>query len=106
MKRSYIGRFHHLSVFWVLGPSVLALATWACFQLDLSLETVSCVYLVIIVLLSLMDSLVSSVAFSVIAVACLDYFFIGPLFTLEVGRGQDLATLSAFLISFLLLRAS
>jgi PAS domain S-box-containing protein len=99
MKRSQIGRFRYLSALLVLGAAALALATWACFRLGLSSATTACVYLVIIVLLSLMDSFVWSVVFSVIAVGCLDFFFIKPIFAFEVTNAQDLTTLSAFLIT-------
>ena len=99
MKRSNIGRFQHLSLLWVASTAALALATWICFRLDLSSVTTSCIYLIIIMLLSLMDSLVSSLLFSVIAVGCLDYFFTEPLFSFGVAKVQDLATLGAFLIT-------
>jgi PAS domain S-box-containing protein len=99
MKRSHIGRFRYLSALLVSGAAILALATWVCFRLGLSSATTACVYLVIIVLLSLMDSFVSSVTFSVIVVGCLDFFFIQPLFAFEVANGQDLTTLAAFLVT-------
>jgi PAS domain S-box-containing protein len=99
MKRSRIGRFQYLSALWVSGAMALALATWACFLLGLSSATVACVYLVIIVMLSLTDSFVASVIFPIFAVGCLDFFFIQPLFALEVANLQDLTTLSAFLIT-------
>ena len=99
MKRSHIGLFRHLSALWVSGALVLALATWACFLLGLTSATAACVYLVIIVFLSLMDSFVTAVIFPVIVVGCLDFFFIEPLFAFEVANPQDLTTLFAFLIT-------
>jgi PAS domain S-box-containing protein len=83
----------------VSGAAALALATWASFRLGLSSATTACVYLVIIVLLSLTDSFVWSVIFSVTAVLCLDFFFIPPIFAFEITNAQDLTTLSAFLIT-------
>jgi PAS domain S-box-containing protein len=99
VKRSRIGLFRYLSTLWVSGAIALALATWACFVLGLSSATAACVYLVIIVLLSLMDSFVTAVVFPIIAVGCLDFFFIAPLFAFEVSNPQDLTTLSAFLVT-------
>jgi PAS domain S-box-containing protein len=99
MKRSHIALFRYLSALWVSGAVALALATWACFLLSLSSATAACVYLVIIVLLSLMDSFVTAVIFPAIAVGCLDFFFIKPLFAFEVANSQDLTTLCAFLIT-------
>ena len=99
MNRSSIGQFgYYLSAPLVLGAATLSLATWACFGLGLSAATAVCVYLVVIVLLSLMD-FVSSVIFRIIAVGCLDFFFQTPLFDLRVENAQDLTTLSAFLIT-------
>jgi PAS domain S-box-containing protein len=103
MKRFHIGRLQYLTALWISGSAALALATWVCFRLGLTSATSACVYLVIIVLLSLMDSFVSSAIFSVIAVACLDYFFIAPLFAFEVANGQDLTTLFAFLVTSLVI---
>jgi PAS domain S-box-containing protein len=99
MKRSRIALFRYPSALWVSGTVALALATWACVLLGLSSATAACVYLVVIVLLSLMDSFVTAVIFPVIAVGCLDFFFIQPLFAFEVSNPQDLTTLSAFLIT-------
>jgi hypothetical protein len=81
-----------------LGAATLALATWGCFGLGLGSATTTCVYLLIIVLLSLMD-FVSSVIFSIIAVGCLDFFFQTPLFDFGVENAQDLTTLFVFLIT-------
>jgi PAS domain S-box-containing protein len=88
-----------LSALLVSGAAALVLATWASFRLGLSSATAACVYLVIIVLLSLTDSFVLSVMFSVIVVGCLDFFFIPPLFAFEVANPQDFTTLAAFLIT-------
>jgi SAM-dependent methyltransferase len=96
MHRSRVRQFRYLSAPFILGAAALSLATWACFGLGLSSGTAVCVYLIIIVLLSLMD-FVSSLIFSVIAVGCLDFFFQTPLFDLRVENAQDLITLSAFL---------
>src|SRR5712664_3342059 len=99
MKRFHIALVRYLSTLWVSGAVALALATWACVLLGLSSATAACVYLVIIVLLSLMDSFVTAVIFPAIAVGCLDFFFIKPLFAFEVANSQDLTTLCAFLTS-------
>ena len=46
-----------------------------------------------------MDSFVTAAIFPVIAVGCLDFFFVKPLLAFEVANPQDLTTLSAFLIT-------
>ena len=101
MKRALIGRFRFLAALWVVGTIALALATWACFQLGLNSATTAFVYLIVIVLLSLMDSFISSAVFSVIAIGCLNSFFVEPLYTFQVADARDLTTLVAFLITAL-----
>jgi PAS domain S-box-containing protein len=99
MTRSRIGLFRYLAALWISGAVALGLSTWACFLVGQTSATAACVYLVIIVLLSLMDSFVTAVIFPIIAVGCLDFFFIKPLFAFEVANPQDLTTLSAFLVT-------
>jgi PAS domain S-box-containing protein len=57
--------------------------------------------LIVIVLLSLMDSFISSAVFSVVAVSFLNYFFSEPLFTFDATNPQDFIALAAFLITSL-----
>ena len=97
MNRSHMSQFRYLSTPFTLGAATLALATWACFGLGLGSATTTCVYLLIIVLLSLMH-FVSSVIFSIVAVGCLDFFF-QTRCSFGVGNAQDLTTLFAFLIT-------
>jgi PAS domain S-box-containing protein len=97
MKRSHVGRFQYLLALWLSGAAVLAFATWASFRLGLNYATTACVYLIIIVLFSLLDSFISSAIFSILAVCCLVYFFIEPIYAFDVANAQDLAALVAFL---------
>lgn len=99
VSRSHLGGLRYLPALWVSGGVVLALATGASFVLGLSSATAACVYLAIIVVLSLMDSFVAALVFPVVAVGCLDYFFIKPLFAFEVASPQDSITLFAFLLT-------
>ena len=101
MKRTPISRFRYLVALWLAGSVALACATWICFQLGLNAAATSFVYLVVIVVLSLMDSFISSALFSVIAVACLNFFFVEPLYVFHVAAASDLAMLTAFLITSL-----
>ena len=63
-----------LIILWLIGAAILALTTALCFLLGLTASTVGFIYLAVIVVLSLMDSFISSLIFSVIAVGLLDYF--------------------------------
>ena len=101
MKRTLISRFRYLVALWLAGTVVLACATWICFRLGLNPAATSFVYLIVIVLLSLMDSFISSALFSIIAVACLNFFFVEPLYVFHVAAASDLVMLAAFLITSL-----
>ena len=94
-------RSWHLAVLWVLGSIALAVVAWVCFRLRLDLTTTAFAFLIVIVLLSLMDSFVSSAFFSVVAIGCLNFFFVEPRFTFRIEYAQDLTALAAFLITSL-----
>ncbi len=103
MKRFRHGTVRYLSMLWVSGIAALAVATWVCFRLGLASATTACVYLIIIVVLSLLDSFISSALFSLIAVGLLDYFFIAPRYDFQVANVQDFTTLAAFLVTSLVI---
>jgi C4-dicarboxylate-specific signal transduction histidine kinase len=94
-----IRRFRPWAALLVAGILVLALVTWACFQLGLNVATTGFGFLIVIILLSLFDCFVLSIFFSIIAVGCLDYFFMEPLFSFTVASIEDIMALAAFLIA-------
>src|SRR3954451_15208092 len=85
-----ISRFRYMAALWLGGTFALECATWLCLQLGLNSAATSFVYLIIIVLLSLVYSYISSALFSVIAVACLNFFFVEPLYDFHVAAASDL----------------
>lgn len=99
VRRARESRGPYLAVLWLAGAAALAIVTWICFVTGLNANAASCAFLIVIVLLSLFDSFVSSVIFSVIAVLSLDYFFVPPLFRFEVARPADILALVAFVLT-------
>lgn len=101
---SFVARLDELTparrliALWIFGSAALALITWASMQFELNLATTAAAFLIVIVLLSLLDSFVSSAFFSLIAVLSLNYFFVQPRHTLDVSDVQDIAALTAFLV--------
>ncbi|RKE35755.1 PAS domain S-box-containing protein [Paraburkholderia sp. BL23I1N1] len=91
----------YLAVLWLSGCIALSGATWLCFQLGFDLSATGFVFLIVIVLLSLMDSLISSIVFSVFALGSLNYFFADPIFSFQIAYARDLLALAAFLITSL-----
>ncbi|RKT27565.1 PAS domain S-box-containing protein [Paraburkholderia sp. RAU2J] len=98
-----IARLRYLAWLWLAGGVAMATATRICFHLEARLGTAGFVYLIVIVLLSLMDSFVTSAVFSITAVGCLAFFFTQPIFTFRVGELRDLAALIAFLTTSLVI---
>jgi PAS domain S-box-containing protein len=99
MSAALIARFRHLGALWLFGAAALAVTTWVCFRLDLGFAATSFAFLLEVVLLSLLDSLISSLVFSIIAVICLDYFFVPPLYTLFILSSQDYWALATFVVA-------
>lgn len=81
------------------GAISIAVATWLCFRLGAGVAVVGFVYLIEVLLVSLTGSLVSSVAISVIAAGCLNFFFTQPLFTFRIDAQQDIVALTAFFVT-------
>ncbi|RKE35049.1 PAS domain S-box-containing protein [Paraburkholderia sp. BL23I1N1] len=94
-------RLRYLAWLWLAGGVAMASATWVCFHLGARLGTAGFVYLIVVVLLSLMDSFITSAVFSTIAVGCLAFFFSQPTFSFRVSELRDVAALIAFLITSL-----
>jgi PAS domain S-box-containing protein len=103
MTQRQIGRLRHLVLLWIAGSLAIGLITAVCFRLNLSLATTGFLFLIVIVLLSLMDSLVSSLVFSAIAVGCLNFFFAPPIFSFEIANFHDLFAITAFFLTSLVI---
>jgi len=85
------------------GCLLAALITGICFRLRLSFATTAFLYLIVVVLQSLTGSLASSAVVSFVTVGCLDYFFVPPIFSLQVTNPLDGVALLSFLITGLVI---
>jgi len=81
------------------GIIVAGLVTFICYGLKLSLPVTGFCYLIVVVLQSLTGDFRSSAVVSVLCAACLDYFFIPPLFSFRVSDSSDTLALVAFLVA-------
>ncbi len=81
----------------LVGALAVAVLTFVCFRLDVRAGLAALLYLAVVVLLAGTDAFVPSVIVSIIAVLCLDYFFIPPIFSLRLSNPLDFAALVAFL---------
>lgn len=90
-------RFWRVAAECLTGAFAIALLTFVCFQLGLNLATTVCLFLIIIVLMSLRASFLSSVVVALVAVASLAYYFSPPDFSLKVDDPFELAAIMVFL---------
>ena len=86
----------------LLGIAGLALITFVCFQLDFHIGRTAFAYLLLVVLLSLLGSFGASVALSIIATACLNFFFAPPLFEFRIDAVDDALRIAMFLTTTLI----
>jgi signal transduction histidine kinase len=87
-----------LWLIWIIG---LAGTTALCSIFGLSATSASYAYLMAIVLLSLLESFVTSAVFALGAVACINFFFLEPRFSFQVLQREDLIMLGAFIVTAL-----
>jgi K+-sensing histidine kinase KdpD len=85
----------------LLGIAGLAAITFVCFQLGFGVGRTSFAYLILVALVSLLGSFGISVVLSILAVACLNYFFVAPLFEFRVDDPDDVMRIAAFLTASL-----
>jgi PAS domain S-box-containing protein len=75
----------------------VAAVTLVGFRLELNIATAGFAYLILIALLSLVGSFIGSVGLSIVAGACLTYFFAPPLLSLQIEDPKDVVAVAAFL---------
>ena len=86
---------------YLLGIAGLALITFVCFQLGFHVGRTAFVYLILVGLLSLLGSVSASVVLSIIATACLNFFFVPPLFEFRIDAADDGVRIVMFLATSL-----
>lgn len=78
------------------GLAMVALLTYSAYQLHLNLSTSGSLYLLVVVVVSMLSGFWEASIVSLLAVICLDYFFIPPQFTFYVTDSQNWVALGAF----------
>lgn len=86
-----------------LGIVAVAALTWGCFNLHVDFATAIPLYLLVVVLQSLSGNFAWSAAVSALAVGCLDYFFVEPVFTFRIATPLNAFALIAFLMTSLVI---
>ena len=96
-RRAY--RFWRSAAQCLLGGIAVALVTFVCFRLNVSIATAALLYLIVVLLSSLTGSFVPSAVVSAIAILCWDYFFTEPHFNIDVTLREPINLVA--LITFL-----
>ncbi len=84
------------------GVAAVALVTFIAFRLHLNLSTSGSLYFLIVVVVSVIWGFWEASVTSLIAVNCLNYFFVPPVLTFRISDPQDWVALATFEISALI----
>jgi K+-sensing histidine kinase KdpD len=103
MRRGTRGKGWHSVIPSVPGSLVVGVVTVICYELKLSLSITGFLYLIVVVLQSRTGDFISSAIVSVVAAACLDYFFALPIFSFQVTKALDAVALISFLLTALII---
>lgn len=85
------------------GVAGVAAITAICFPLHLDFPIAGCLFLLLVVIQSAFSTFAASAIVSAVAIACLDYFFVPPVFTLRISRPLDGLALLTFLVTGLVI---
>lgn len=85
------------------GCLMVGVITFVCYELRLNLNITGFLFLMVVVLQSLTGNFASSALVSLVAVACLDFFFVPPVLSFEVSNPLDILALLSFLITGLVI---
>jgi signal transduction histidine kinase len=97
MKPSQTHPFWRSAALCFLGLVALASVTFACSRLHDLPSVAALLYMVIIVLVSLQGRLIPAIFASIVAIFCLDYFFVKPVFRIALTETLDVVALVAYL---------
>ena len=89
----------------LLGIAGLVSITFICFQLGFGVGRTSLAYVILVALVSLLGSFSASIVLSITAAACLNFFFVPPLFDLRIDVADDIERIAAFLTTSLVVAA-
>jgi PAS domain S-box-containing protein len=97
MNHNQTHRFWRSAGQCLIGGIAVALVTFVCFRLNVSITTAALLYLIVVALVSLGGSFLSSAVVSMIAVGCLAYYFLPPVFSFRVSDPFDVVAIITFL---------
>lgn len=99
------GRLPAVAAQFALGIAGLIAIALVCVQLGFGLARTGFAYVILLALVSLLGSFTASVVLSILAAACLNYFFAPPLFQLSIDVADDLVRIAVFMTTSLVVTA-
>jgi signal transduction histidine kinase len=97
MERVWKSRLWRPVAVCIAGGVGILLLSLVCFSFHSGLATAGFSLLILVTLMSVLGDLIESVILSVVAVLCLNYFFVEPLYSLRMTHLVDVIGLAAFL---------
>ena len=85
-----------------IGSAAIAVTTFVAFRLHFPLATAGFIYLLVVVVVSLLYGIWQATFISLVAVSCLNYFFIPPVLSFAVADERDWIALVSFQVCALL----
>jgi PAS domain S-box-containing protein len=98
-------RLHPVAAQFLLGIAGVGLTTFVCFMIGFGPGRTAFAYVILVALVSLLGSFSVSVVLSIIAITCLNYFFVPPLFEFRVDDPEDIVRIAVFLTTSLVVTA-
>ena len=98
-------RLRSFTAQFLLGIAGLAVTTVVCFHLGLGVARTGFAYVILFALVSVLGSFSAAFVLSIIAAACLSYFFAPPLFEFSIDARDDIERVAAFLTTSLVVNA-
>ena len=101
----WIGRSgrHRVLVPWLVGCAGLGLLTLFGTAFTVYLQTMGFLYLLVVVMVAMLSGFWPASLTSLVAAACLDYFFIAPILHFDIADPQDWVALGAFEVTALVI---
>ncbi|HYY27323.1 MAG TPA: PAS domain S-box protein [Chthoniobacterales bacterium] len=87
------------------GIAGLTLITVVCRRIGFGLQRTAFAYVILVAIVAVLGSFGASIILSIIAAACLSYFFAPPLFDLRVDAPDDIVRIATFLTTALIVTA-
>jgi signal transduction histidine kinase len=103
MKHNQTHALWHSAALCLFGSAILALLTCFSFQLHALPSVAALLYTVVVVLVSLQGRFIPAIFVSIVAICCLDYFFIEPVFRLTKAGTLSFVALLAYLTTALVI---